>query len=112
MTIASSPINKRLSSSLPPDSKVRSVPGKELVADHLRVCVHAWVNTHALHATDHLRDLALVDGTEAGDLGVVDHTGGGGKVLDEREVLQTSISLNLRVSNIQRSHAPCTYPKD
>ena len=36
----------------------------EIITEHLRVGVNAWVDTHALHSPDHLCNLALVDWTQ------------------------------------------------
>lgn len=52
------------------------VAREELVSEHLRVSVHAGVDTHALYSANHLGHLALVDGPKTCEVGVVDHSRG------------------------------------
>lgn len=58
------------------------------------------VDAHSLNTADHLCDLSLVDGAEAGVFGVLDHGGGGGEVLDEGEVLFHCVSIGCGFSSM------------
>lgn len=84
------------------------VSTKELIPQHLGVGVDGGIDAHALDPADHLGHLALVDGSETGELGVVDHARGRGEVLDEGEVLYTSVEGQLRYKT---GSSPCTCPE-
>lgn len=71
-------------------SLLHATRGEEVASYHLGMVVDAGVNAHSLDATNHLCNLALVDGAEARSGRVDDLAGRRGEVLDERKVLPTS----------------------
>lgn len=83
------------------------VSTKELIPQHLGMGVDGGIDAHALDSADHLGHLALVDRSETGELGVVDHARRRCEVLDEGEVLVHVQRADAEsINNIHVPHRP------
>lgn len=65
---------------------------EEVVPNHLRMIMNRGINAHALNTTNHLGNLALIDGPQARAGRVNDLARRGGEFLHKRKVLHQKVS--------------------